>query len=96
MAAIPTASSAVKAAIEIIPAIGRPQSWRVIPVLNSGRLLPSAGDIALVEIMRALEAPGYRAPVGGEVFSTELWKLPPVEIGRIAGDNLRALLQQVR
>jgi sugar phosphate isomerase/epimerase len=60
------------------------------------RLLPGAGDIALVEIMRALEASGCRAPVGVEVFSTELRKQSPVEIGRSVGDNVRALLRQVR
>lgn len=60
------------------------------------RRLPGDGDIALVEILRALAAAGCTAPVGVEVFSTELQKLPPVEIGRIAGDNLRALRQQAR
>lgn len=60
------------------------------------RLLPGAGDIALVEIIRALNVSGCVAPVGIEIFSTELQKLPPVEVGRMVGDNLRALLRQAR
>lgn len=60
------------------------------------RLLPGEGDIALVEIIRALDAAGCNAPLGIEVFSTALQKLTPVEIGRIVGDNLRALLRQAR
>jgi sugar phosphate isomerase/epimerase len=60
------------------------------------RLLPGAGDIALAEIIRGLDASGCRAPLGVEVFSAELQKLPPVEIGRMAGDNLRALLRRAR
>lgn len=60
------------------------------------RLLPGDGAIALVEILHALATAGCDAPLGVEVFSTELQKLPPVEIGRIVGENLRALRQQVR
>jgi sugar phosphate isomerase/epimerase len=60
------------------------------------RLLPGEGDIALVEIIRALDAAGCNAPLGIEVFSTALQKLAPVEIGRIVGDNLRALRRQAR
>jgi sugar phosphate isomerase/epimerase len=60
------------------------------------RLLPGDGDIALVEIIRALDASGCTAPWGIEVFSTALQQLAPVEVGRIVGENLRALRQRAR
>jgi sugar phosphate isomerase/epimerase len=61
----------------------------------SARLLPGEGDIPLAEILRALRATGTRAPLGVEVFSVELDKLPPVEVGRRAGAAVRRVLALV-
>jgi sugar phosphate isomerase/epimerase len=55
------------------------------------RLLPGAGDIPLAEIVSALRNGGCSAPLGIEVFSTELQRRPPLDIGRVAGECLRAL-----
>jgi sugar phosphate isomerase/epimerase len=60
------------------------------------RLLPGEGDIPLVELIRALDAIGSRAPIGVEVFSTQLDALPPVEVGRRAGESARRILTQAR
>jgi len=57
-----------------------------------GRLLPGEGDAPLVEILRALRSTGTRAPLGVEVFSAELDKLPPREVGRRAGAAARRVL----
>jgi sugar phosphate isomerase/epimerase len=55
------------------------------------RLLPGAGAIDLVGILRALAAIGAPAPLGVEVFSDALAALPPAEAARRAGDAVRAL-----
>jgi sugar phosphate isomerase/epimerase len=60
-----------------------------------GRLLPGDGDIPLVEILRAVRATGTRVPVGVEVFSAELDRLPPVEVGRRAAAAARRVLARV-
>lgn len=60
------------------------------------RLMPGAGDIALPNIIRNLDTSGCTAPLGIEIFSAELQKLSPIEIGRAVGDSLRALVKQAR
>jgi sugar phosphate isomerase/epimerase len=60
------------------------------------RLMPGAGDIALPAIIRSLDTSGCTAPLGIEIFSAELQKLSPIEIGRTVGDSLRALVKQAR
>jgi len=60
------------------------------------RLLPGAGDADLVEMLRRLDAGGCRAPVGVEVFSSELQQLPAQEVARRAADATRAVLAQAR
>jgi len=60
-----------------------------------GRLLPGDGDAPLVEILRALRDTGTRAPLGIEVFSEELDRLAPVEVGRRAGAAARRLLARI-
>ena len=57
-----------------------------------GRLLPGDGDIDLSGIVSALREIGSRAPIGVEVFSDDLQRLPPVEIGRRCGETTRAIL----
>lgn len=60
------------------------------------RLLPGAGAIDLVDIIRRLDAIGCAAPVGVEVFSAELDALPHAEAARLAGDSLERVLQRAR
>jgi sugar phosphate isomerase/epimerase len=60
------------------------------------RLLPGEGDIGLVELVRRLDAGGCRAPIGVEVFSTELQKLPAREAAQRAADTTRAVLSEAR
>lgn len=60
------------------------------------RLLPGAGDADLVEMLRRLDAGGCRAPVGVEVFSSELRQLSAREVARRAADAARAVLAQAR
>ncbi len=55
------------------------------------RLLPGEGDAGVVELVRALREGGSPAPLGVEVFSDELAKLPPRELAHRAGDALRAV-----
>jgi sugar phosphate isomerase/epimerase len=57
-----------------------------------GRLLPGEGDMPLPALLRAIRATGTRAPVGVEVFSAELDRLPAVEVGRRAGEAARRVL----
>ena len=61
-----------------------------------GRLLPGEGAIDLVQAIRALDAIGSQAPIGVEVFSDELRKLPPVEAARKVGDAARAIIAKAR
>ena len=60
------------------------------------RRLPGEGDADLVEMMRRLGAGGCRAPVGVEVFSDELKKLPARETAQRAADTTRAVLAEAR
>jgi len=60
------------------------------------RRLPGDGDIDLVDIIRRLDAAGSQAPMGVEVFSTELAKLDPEEIGRRCGARLRDVIGKAR
>ena len=60
------------------------------------RLLPGEGAIPLVEWLRVLDRIGSRAPIGVEVFSRALSRLPPVEVGRRCGAAARALLAAAR
>jgi sugar phosphate isomerase/epimerase len=55
------------------------------------RLLPGAGDIPLAQLVAALREGGCNAPLGVEVFSTELQRRSPLDIGRLAGESLRGL-----
>ena len=60
------------------------------------RRLPGEGDVPLVEWIRILDAAGLSAPIGVEVFSTQLAALPADEVGRRCGDALRAVLAKAR
>ena len=56
------------------------------------RLLPGDGELALPALLADLRATGTTAPLGVEVFSDALHALPPEEAGRLAGQSLRAVL----
>ena len=60
------------------------------------RLLPGEGDIDLVEILRLIDQAGSPAPVGVEIFSDALARLPAKEVARRAGEAARAVLRQAR
>lgn len=60
------------------------------------RRLPGQGDIDLVGLVRTLDAIGCRAPLGAEIFSSAFDALEPAEVGRRAGDAMRALLAAAR
>jgi sugar phosphate isomerase/epimerase len=68
----------------------------VIAETMQRRLLPGEGDIDLAGIIRHLDAIGSKAPLGVEIFSTELQKLPAEEIGRRAGASVKAILARAR
>jgi sugar phosphate isomerase/epimerase len=59
------------------------------------RLLPGEGAIPLVEILGILDEIGSRAAIGVEVFSKRLDALPPIEVGRRAGEAARRVLAKV-
>jgi sugar phosphate isomerase/epimerase len=60
------------------------------------RQLPGEGQLAVGELLEALDHIGAIAPRGVEVFSDELRQLDPVEIGRQAGDSVRGALARAR
>jgi len=60
------------------------------------RLPPGDGVIALVELVRGLDAAGYTGPIGVEVFSDALAGRPAAEVGRLVGDATRAVLARAR
>jgi sugar phosphate isomerase/epimerase len=68
------------------------RSSELIVETMQARLLPGEGDAPLGEILRALRDTGTRAPLGIEVFSAELDRLAPVEVGRRAGEAARRAL----
>jgi len=59
------------------------------------RLLPGEGELPLVPMLAILDEIGARAPVGVEVFSKALDALPPVEVGRRAGEAARRVLAKL-
>ncbi len=54
-----------------------------------GRLVPGSGAFPLAEFAAAVDATGYRGPVGVEVLSEELRRRPPVEGARELMRSLR-------
>lgn len=55
------------------------------------RLLPGEGDIDLQDILGRLKVESCQAPVGVEVFSTELQKIPAADIAQRAADCIRSV-----
>jgi sugar phosphate isomerase/epimerase len=62
----------------------------------TARLLPGDGAIDLVGNIQAWDSIGTTAPVGVEIFSLELDKLPPKEAARRAAEATRQVLTLAR
>ena len=63
---------------------------------TTARLLPGEGAIPLARWIRLLDEIGSRAPIGVEVFSAALDRLPPSEVGRRCGEAARRVLAEAR
>ena len=73
------------------------RAWDVLPAeAMQARLVPGEGDIDLVEILKIVRAIGSQAPIGVEVFSSDLNALPPCEVAVRCADATRALLEKAR
>ncbi len=81
--------------VQLNDAPAQPESDLVEETLHR-RLLPGAGAIDLVGILRTLDELGAPAPLGVEVFSDALAALAPAEAARRAGDAARAVLSRAR
>jgi sugar phosphate isomerase/epimerase len=81
--------------VQINDAPAQPLDDLVFETLNA-RLLPGEGDAPIVEWIRLLDAIGSVAPIGVEVFSSELARLPPEEVGRRCGHTARRTLATAR
>ena len=62
----------------------------------TARLLPGDGDIPLVELVRALDAIGSRAPIGVEVIHARHDTMDPAEVGRTTAAAMRRVLDTAR
>ena len=60
------------------------------------RRLPGDGDIDLVGLVRTLDRQGSRAPLGAEVYASDLAARPADEAARLAGDAMRRLVEAAR
>jgi sugar phosphate isomerase/epimerase len=80
--------------VQINDAPLRPEADLVQESLDR-RLLPGEGELPLVEMLATLDAIGSRAPVGVEVFSKALDALPPIEVGRRAGEAARRVFSKL-
>jgi sugar phosphate isomerase/epimerase len=80
-------------AVQLNDAPREPEANPVEETLHR-RLLPGDGAIDLVEIVEALRASRSPAPLGVEIFSDELAKLPPAEAAQRAARAARAVLEK--
>ena len=62
----------------------------------TARQLPGEGECPLTALLATLDRIGAVAPRGVEVFSDDLRRLDPIEIGRRAGDAVRRALSAGR
>ena len=58
------------------------------------RLCPGDGEFEIDAFLDATAGVAPAAPISVEVLSDELWKLDPVEIGRIVGEKSRARIER--
>jgi len=78
-------------AVQLNDAPLEPGENLIVETLHARRL-PGAGDIDLAGIVAAIRDSGSQAPIGVEVFSDELAKLSPEDLGRQTGAATRAAL----
>ena len=62
----------------------------------SARLLPDEGENDVIGFVKNLDQIKSKAPIGIEIFSKELYKLPKEEIGRITGNSLSKIVKKAR
>ncbi len=60
------------------------------------RMLPGEGSFDLDGVLEILLAKPGVGPIGIEVLSESLWRLPPAELGRRCGASLREALERPR
>jgi sugar phosphate isomerase/epimerase len=68
----------------------------VISETMQRRRLPGDGDMPLADMLRRLRQSGCTAPLGIEVFSTDLGRLPVREAAQRAGDSMRRLVAKMK
>ena len=78
------------------PDAGASRCVDLIAETMEARGLPGAGSIPLVDVIRTLDAIGSSAPIGVEVFSTELQRLPAEEAARRCAEAGRRVLAAAR
>ena len=59
---------------------------------NDDRVLPGQGVLPLKEIVRRIDAGGYRGSYSIEMFNADLWKLPPDQAARQCYDSMKTLV----
>ncbi len=62
----------------------------------TNRVPPGAGEFALEEIVRVLDAAGSTAPIGVEVCSADLWAAPIGHAAQVSADAMRRVLARAR
>jgi len=60
---------------------------------DAHRLLPGDGVIPLRDLVRRIEALGYRGPWSIELFRPEYWAWDPVHLARVSREKMAALFQ---
>ena len=73
------------------------EPWKdVVDETLSARLLPDQGVNDVVGFIKSLDKIGSQAPIGVEIFSNELSKLPIEEIGKTVGYSVQTVLEEAR
>ena len=62
----------------------------------SARLLPDEGVNDVIGFIKNLDLIKSKAPIGVEIFSEELYKLPKEEIGKITGYSVKKVVDKAR
>lgn len=81
--------------VQINDAPAQPADNLVFETMNA-RLLPGEGDAPIVEWIGILDEIGCTAPIGVEVFSSELASLRAEEAGRRCGEAARRVIAAAR
>jgi sugar phosphate isomerase/epimerase len=83
---------------ELAPRIAGVQiaDYRDPPRTARDRMIPGEGCANMPALLSALQAGGYRGFYDIEIFSDELWQLPPEEFARRGVQGLLRVLEQAR